>query len=123
MSKKEEADTRERETGMRQSQGAMIAKIAVGILFLISGLTTNWTETSEDPLGPMLISILVGLALIAWGLVPWLNAKKKREAAAAKAEAERQAAEYRRLNEPKICPACGAATKGIQCEYCGTPLK
>ena len=63
------------------------------------------------------------LALIAWGVVPWLTAKKKREAAAASAEAARIAAEQQRLNEPKLCPACGATTKGLRCEYCGTPLK
>lgn len=122
MGRREAADERERVTGMRQSTGAMIAKIAVGALFLISGLTTDWHEYGED-LGPMLISILIGLALIAWGVVPWLTAKKKREAAAANAEAARQAAEQRRLNEPKVCPACGATTKGLRCEYCGTPLK
>ena len=125
MDKKAAADAREKETGMRQTRGAMIAKIAVGILFLISGLTTDWTESSDasNPLGPMLLSVIIGIALIAWGLVPWLNAKKKREAAAAKAEAERRAEEERRMNEPKVCPACGATTKGILCEYCGTPLK
>ena len=125
MSMREEADARERATGMRQSQGAMIAKIAVGALFVISGVTTNWAESADtsDPVGTMLFSIIVGLALIAWGVLPWLKAKKKREAAAQKAEAERQAEEFRRLNEPKLCPACGAATKGIRCEYCGTPRK
>ena len=125
MDKKAAADAREKATGMRQSNGAMIAKIVVGALFLISGITTNWSEAADtsDPVGTMIFSILVGLALIAWGLIPWLTAKKKREAAAVKAEAERRAAEERRLNEPKLCPACGATTKGLQCEYCGRPLK
>ncbi len=126
MNKKEIADAREKATGMRQSGGAMVAKIAFGVLFLISAVTTDWKndpDTALNPLGPMLISVVLGIALILWGLIPWLTAKKKREAAEKRAEAERQAAEYRRLNEPKLCPACGATTKGVTCEYCGTPLK
>ena len=122
MGRREAADAREQATGMRQSMGAMIAKIAVGALFLISGITTDWQENGGGT-GSMLISLLFGIALIAWGVVPWLTAKKKRETAAANAEAARLAAEQRRLNEPRICPACGATTKGTCCEYCGTPLK
>ena len=105
--------------GMRQSNGAMIAKIAFGALFLLSGLTTVW---ASDETGAMLMSILLGLALIAWGLVPRLKAKKKLAEAAAQAEAARQAEQQRLLNEPKLCPACGATTKGKCCEYCGTFL-
>ena len=124
MTRKEAADAREKETGMRQSGGAMIAKIAVGALFVVSGLTTDWHSADpSDPVGTMLFSILIGLALIAWGVLPWMNAKKKKAAALEKAEAERRAAEARRMNEPKLCPACGATTKGPCCEYCGTPLK
>ena len=124
MNKKEAADAREKATGMRQSRGAMIAKFVIGALFLISGLTTNWTnESPSDPLGPMLISIVLGLGLIAWGLIPLLSAKKKLAAAEAQARAAQEAEEYRRMNEPKVCPACGATTKGTVCEYCGTPLK
>ena len=124
MSRREAADAREKATGMRQSTGAMIAKIAVGALFLISGVTTDWHSPEySEPVGAMIFSLIIGLALIAWGLVPWLLAKKKLRDAAAKAEAQRQAEEYRRLNEPKLCPACGATTKGTRCEYCGTALK
>ena len=124
MSRNYAADERERETGMRQSMGAMIAKIAFGVLFVVTGITTNWAEKGEsDPLATALISVVFGLALIAWGFLPWLQAKKKREAAAAKEEAARKEAEYIRMNAPKLCPACGAATKGERCEYCGTPLK
>ena len=124
MTRKEAADAREKATGMRQSNGAMIAKIVIGALFLVSAITTDWhAESIADPVGPMVFSIIIGLALIAWAVIPLLMAKKKQEAAAANAEAERKAEEYRRLNEPKRCPACGAATKGICCEYCGSPLK
>ena len=113
--KEYEADKREAKTGMRQSMGAMIAKIAVGVVFFFIGFTM-------DSFGSAIIGIVIGLALIAWGLLPWLmprlKAKKDAEAEAAKlaAEAERIA------NAPKICPACGAHTKGQKCEYCGAPL-
>ena len=137
MNRKEAADARERATGMRQSRGAMIAKIVFGALFLISGITTDWVNESDvsDPVGTMLFSIVLGLALIAWGVVPWLRAKKKREAAQAELAAEKaelaaenaerkaqqQAALERERNAPWTCNACGANTKGECCEYCGTP--
>ena len=127
MGRKEAADERERTTGMRQSTGAMIAKIVFGTIFLISGVTTDWAAQAEpgasNPYGPMVVSLVVGLGLIAWGLIPWLRAKKKREELARQAQAAAQAEAYRRANEPKLCPACGATTKGERCEYCGTPLK
>ena len=51
-----------------------------------------------------------------WRLLP--------ETAAAEAEAQAAAAEAERIaNEPKICPVCGARTKGVVCEYCSSPLK
>ena len=125
MGRREDADAREKATGMRQSKGAMTAKIIVGALFVVSGVTTDWAASgnTDNPTGTMTMSIVIGLTLIAWGVLPWWNARRKREAVAAKELAARQAEEARRMNEPKICPACGAATKGIQCEYCGTPLK
>ena len=107
-----EADEREAKTGMRQSTGAMIAKIAVGVIFIISGF-------SAGGVGPALVGIVIGLALIAWGLLPWYKAKK----AAAEDAAREAAEEEKRRNAPKKCPACGAMTKGDACEYCGAPLK
>ena len=113
--KEEQADVREEKTGMRQTTGAMIAKIAVGLLFFFIGFTM-------DSFGSAITGIVLGLALIAWGLLPWLmpRLKAKKEA---EAEAARLSAEAERLaNAPKICPACGAHTKGQKCEYCGAPL-
>ena len=115
--KEEQADVREAQTGMRQTTGAMIAKIAIGLICVISCIG------GEMEIAARLLGIVVGLALIAWGLLPWLlpRLKAKKEA---EAEAARLAAEAERLaGEPKICPACGARTKGESCEYCGTPLK
>ena len=111
--------------GMQLSRGAMIAKCVFGALFLISGVTTNWAQDEDvsNPVGAMLLSIVIGLALIAWGVVPWYKARKAAAEAEAEARAAREREEQRRLNEPKVCRACGATTKGTVCEYCGTPLK
>lgn len=105
--KRRAADQRERQTGMRQSIGSMIAKIAAGALFIIVG--ADMDTTSE-----VLTSLVLGGALIAWALVPYIKAKK----------AEKQsAAEVKALSDlPKTCPHCGANTKGNVCEYCGSRL-
>lgn len=113
--KRLKADAREGATGMRQSTGAMIAKIAVGVLFIISAFATG-------TVGATLTGIVIGLALIAWGLLPWYKIKKAEQDAAAEARAAEEAAAFARANAPKTCPACGAKTKGETCEYCGSPL-
>ncbi len=125
MTKRERSDAREKATGMRQSAAAMTAKIAFGALFLISGLTTNWSERADvaNPVASMLLSIALGLALIAWGLIPRLKADRIKAAEKKAKEAELEAQRLQAENEVKVCPACGAATRGLSCEYCGTPLK
>ena len=113
------AATREKKTGMRQSTGAMIAKIAVGTLFVI----TSFSLISTEGVSAFFVGLIIGAALIAWGLIPYFRAKKD-AAAAAEAEALAAAAEAERIaSEPKICPVCGARTKGVVCEYCSSPLK
>ena len=113
-------DAREKATGMRQSVGAMIAKIAIGALFVISGFTAMAKqESAGDAIGTLLVGLIIGAALITWGLVPYLKAKKTSEAAAARDAA----AAFELKNAPKKCSACGAMTKGDVCEYCGAPLK
>lgn len=114
--KKYNADVREHSTGMRQSTGAMIAKIVFGVMFIIVALTGDLEMSARG------VGIVLGLGLIAWGLLPWWKARKANEAAAARAQAEKAAAEYARANAPKTCPACGARTKGDVCEYCGAAL-
>lgn len=109
------ANARESKTGMRQSMGVMIAKIAVGLVFICAAFATGTA-------GATITGIIIGLALIAWGLLPYLlpklEAKKAAEAEAAAIAAEAE----RRANMPKVCPACGAHTKGMKCEYCGAVL-
>lgn len=120
--KKYNADVREHSTGMRQSTGAMIAKIVFGALFVISGFTTGIPAMGENfasGFGALLMAIILGGALLAWGLVPYFKAKKAQDAAAARS----MAAEIARQNAPKKCPACGAMTKGDVCEFCGSALK
>lgn len=113
--RKMKADRNERTTGMRQSKGAMIAKIAVGVLFVIAGFSSPESGWS---VGYFLTALVIGAALIAWGIAPALQSKRK-----ASAEAEARAEARRALeNEPKRCPACGATSKGKYCEYCGSKL-
>lgn len=120
--KKYNGDVRERQTGMRQSKGAMIAKLAFGAIFVISAFgafAEGLKESVATAIGSLLVGLVLGAALIAWALLPYFKAKKDREAAAARAAAE----DFARRNAPKKCPACGAMTKGENCEYCGAPLK
>lgn len=120
--KEMDGNTREKATGMRQSTGAMIAKIVFGALFVISGFTTGIPAMGENfasGFAALLMAIILGGALLAWGLVPYFKAKKAQEAAAARS----MAAEIARQNAPKKCPACGAMTKGDVCEFCGSALK
>lgn len=120
--KKNAGNARERSTGMRQSKGAMIAKLAFGAIFVISAFGAFADGLSEGvgkAIGALLVGLVLGAALIAWGLLPWLKVKRESEAAAARAAAE----EFARKNALRKCPACGAMSKGDVCEYCGAALK
>ena len=106
--------------------GRMIWKLAVGALFVIA----SFQFITDVQIGPLLTGLVVGAGFIAWGLVPYLAQKKAHDASVANRAAEIRTAEERirieterALNAPRICPACGATTKGQKCEYCGTPLK
>ena len=82
----------------------MIAKIAVGCLFLV-------VSFGMDNAVEVCVGLILAAALIAWGLVPYFLAKKKQE--------EQRRKEARRK---KVCPYCGATTRGNVCEYCGSDL-
>ncbi|MBR3034972.1 MAG: hypothetical protein IKH87_10145 [Firmicutes bacterium] len=82
------ADEREARTGMRQSKGAMIAKIVLGGLFLAVSLDTsdgNWT------IGYFLFCLILGGGLIAWGLLPYLEARRRHKEAEEAKKAARDA--------------------------------
>ncbi len=76
------ADEREARTGMRQSKGAMIAKIVLGGLFLAVSFDPSDGDWS---ISYFLFCLVLGGGLIAWGLLPYLEARRKhREAEEAK---------------------------------------
>ena len=115
------------------SIGGTITKIVVGLLFII-------VSFSMDGVAAVLTGLLIGLGLIAWAVLPFVFAKREQKAAQEEAQiaawtkreearmkekhAEEQARlkQERALQKPRLCPCCGATTKGASCEYCGRPL-
>jgi DNA-directed RNA polymerase subunit RPC12/RpoP len=92
-------------------------KIVIGIFFLIGGFG-NIGEAWDIAI----IGILIGFALLFSQYYPWISAKRQQKV---KAEAEKAAkAEQQRAiaEQVKHCTTCGANTKGIICEYCGSIL-
>ncbi|MBE6473487.1 MAG: hypothetical protein E7Z99_07975 [Coriobacteriaceae bacterium] len=102
--------------------GGTIAKIAFGLMFLVIGILPD----PELDAGAHAVGVILGLALIAWGVVPyvigWREAKED-EKERAEAEARRLAEEERIAHAPHKCPNCGATAHGAECEYCGAPLE
>ena len=85
-------------------------KILFGIMFLIGGLG-NIGEDWEAAL----FGILIGAALLFFQYYPQVKAKKQQK--------EKMESENRAIAEQvKFCKTCGARTKGLFCEYCGTKL-
>lgn len=72
--RKAEADERERVTGMRQSKAAMLVKIVVGVLFLFAAVSL----AVQGNISSFVCGLVIGGALVAWGLVPYLKAKSGR---------------------------------------------
>ena len=102
----------------RGAWGKTIAKLAVGLIFLVTAFSMEETDT-------MLVGLVIALAIIAWGLIPllrsWLAFRSSQERRQ-EAERQRRAAARQRQNTVRTCPNCGASTKGPICEYCGSPL-
>ncbi len=88
------ADEREARTGMRQSKGAMIAKIVLGGLFLAVSLEPS---DGEWTIGYFLFCLILGGGLIAWGLLPYLDARRRHKEAE---EAKRAARDAKILSVP-----------------------
>lgn len=110
----------------KPSVGAAIAKIAFGVMFI--GVCFGEPKES-DPVSYLVVGLALGLALIAWGLIPWLRVWKEEKRL--RLEEERQKEESERLraerkaekeNELRTCPNCGATGRGSVCEYCGSKL-
>jgi len=96
-------------------------KVVMGIFFLIGGwgnLGVHWDG--------FLFGIIVGIGLLFWQYYPPFLAKKqlKRQFEVEKREKAEQAESERKAIEEQIkhCTSCGARTKGIVCEYCGSVL-
>ncbi len=68
-----DAGYRKKTTGMTQTIGNMIAKVVIGAIFIVAGFAT------QSLIG-FLISFIIGVGLIAWGVIPYYMAKKQREA-------------------------------------------
>lgn len=71
-SKAAKADERERNTGMRQSKPAMIVKIAVGVLVAACSIPL----AAQGNIIAFLCGLCIGVALVAWGVVPYLKSKQ-----------------------------------------------
>ena len=71
------ADEREAKTGMRQSSGAMIAKIIIGFLIMSYGFVAP--EGDKWTVSHLILYFVIGIAIASWGIIPYLNAKAKRE--------------------------------------------
>ena len=72
--KARKAEERERVTGMRQSKAAMLVKIVVGVLFLFAAVSL----AVQGNISSFVCGLVIGGALVAWGLVPYLKAKSGR---------------------------------------------
>lgn len=67
------ANEREERTGMRQSKTAMLVKIIAGIAFLLC----SFPLAAQGNISAFLCGLAVTAALVAWGLVPYLKAKRR----------------------------------------------
>ena len=110
--------------GMRQTAVGMVLKILFGVLFF--SISMSPAEGTEWDISYFLVCVVLGAALIAWGVIPWLKARREQkhlieqDAEAAAAETRRRRAEH---EAPVVCPGCGATGTGLVCEYCGTRLR
>ncbi len=64
-------------TGMKQSTLSMILKILFGLLFIYTGITMLTDGDASTSVGSAFIGFALGAALLAWGIIPYINAKKK----------------------------------------------
>ena len=110
----------------RPSLGGTIAKIVFGLIFT----GTIFGDPGEsDPVLYVVMGLSIGFGLIAWALLPWLSFRRQEKRLAAQEEERRKEQARLRAKEKaerenvvKICPACGATSRGKVCEYCGTKL-
>ena len=99
-------------------------KVTVGLIFIAAMFGDD-----EAEIGTIVTGCVIGLALIAWGIIPFVLEKKEQKKAEEKLAAieekrrlELEAQMKAEAEKPKYCSKCGASTKGSVCEYCGSPL-
>ncbi len=85
---------REERTGMRQSFGAMIAKLCVGGIFF--AMTVSFYDEGNDT-GTVLFAASLAAAFLAWGLVPYLRGRKKIKLREARLAKQQEIAEMERI--------------------------
>jgi hypothetical protein len=76
----------------------------------------------SDPVAFLVVGLALGLAFVAWGLIPWLRIIKEEKRQREEAERLRAEQKAAKENEWKLCPNCGATSRGAVCEYCGSRL-
>ena len=110
----------------KPSIGWTIAKIAFGVMFI--GVCFGDSGDS-DPIAFLAVGLSFGLAMIAWGLIPWIRIWKEEKRLRLQEERQREEAALLRAeqkaekeNAVKVCPNCGATGRGRVCEYCGSKL-
>ena len=109
-------------TNKKPRIGGMIAKVTVGAIFILVGVAPD----PEFDAGGRGMGIILGLALIAWALLPYFSYKKHYKAVMDEIDREeKEIASIKEAlrNKPRKCPHCGATTRGMVCEYCGSTLK
>lgn len=84
--------------------GFTILKVALGVMFIFTGITMDMQS--------FLVALVLGIALIVWGLLSYRNGKIE---LAAK---ENEKIDSKRMVARK-CPGCGAEFVGNECPYCG----
>lgn len=114
-----DGDKREARTGMRQSYLSMIAKIVIGLLIIV---IATQPKNTDSPVAYFLFFFAIGAAVIAWGLVPFILARRRKKAMFTIRLQEEEAEEKQPDNLQKVCSNCGALVSGNYCEHCGSPL-
>jgi len=89
----------------------MLFKVCLGVI--IAALCVEGEDLVEA-----LVLLILGLALIAWGVLPYIRMKKLEKRIEDLTPAAAQAA----ISAVRICPHCGATSRGNYCEYCGSAL-
>ena len=105
----------------KPSLGGMIAKLAFGAVFIVIGIAPD----PEFEAGARGMAIIIGVALIAWGILKyfgWYRQHKQIMMELDREEKEIASLKEAVRNKPRKCPHCGGTTRGNVCDYCGSAL-